>query len=151
MSIWDVSQTLAKRIFVEKLKVCPRHFEDTQMWDIAHIYYYDYLCIILCTSWLHKCLYFWCKDVRLHCDCFSFGNMQAPNASSRVLKGWSMSFEGVWVDTRFFPRFFEANHLLLMEPSQLCIVTAVYCVLIILDHKSTQIISKNLDQDDNES
>lgn len=62
-----------------------------------------------------------------------------------------MSFEGVWVDTRFFPRFFEANHLLLMEPSQLCIVTAVYCVLIILDHKSTQIISKNLDQDDNES
>lgn len=47
------------------------------------------------------------NDVRLHCDCFSFGNMQAPNASSRVLKGWSMSFEGVWVDTRFFPPFLK--------------------------------------------
>lgn len=100
MSIWDVSQTLAKRIFVEKLKVCPRHFEDIQMWDIAHIYIY-YYCMYYIMHQLAP------NDVRLHCDCFSFGNMQAPNASSRVLKGWSMSFEGVWVDTRFFPPFLK--------------------------------------------
>lgn len=40
MSAWDVSQTLAKKNLVEKLKVCPRHFEYTQMWDIAHMYHY---------------------------------------------------------------------------------------------------------------
>ena len=152
MSIWDVSQTLAKKIFVEKMKVCP----SKAFWRYPSVGHCSYILYIIMYYIMHQLAP---HDVRLHCDCFSFGNMQAPNASSRVLKGWSMSFEGVWVDTRFFQPFGLTQdffNLFWSKSSPFdgtipAVFTAVYCVLIILDHKSTQIISKNLDQDDNES